>query len=73
MAKEKSEQKTDRFAVGEKVDSIVTSFDVKNKVVNLSIKQKEITEEKDAMTKFGSNVSGASLGDILGKVLKRKK
>ena len=73
LAKEKSEQKTDRFAVGEKVDSIVTSFDVKNKVVNLSIKQKEITEEKDAMTKFGSNVSGASLGDILGKVLKRKK
>ena len=73
LAKEKNEQKTDRFAVGEKIDSIVTSYDIKNKLINLSIKQKEITEEKDAMSKFGSSVSGASLGDILGKVLKRKK
>ena len=73
LAKEKSEQKIDRFAVGEKIDSIVSSYDIRNKILILSIKQKEIIEEKEALNKFGSSDSGASLGDILGKVLGKKK
>ena len=69
LAKEKGEQKLERFAVGEKIDSIVNSYDIKNKILILSIKQKEIIEEKEALNKFGSSDSGASLGDILGEAL----
>ena len=73
LAKEKNEQKTERFAIGEKIDSVIISFDQKNNFINLSVKQKEVNEEKEALNQYGSSVSGASLGDILGKVLKKKK
>jgi small subunit ribosomal protein S1 len=73
LAKERSEQKPDRFAVGEKVDAKVTTFDAKNHKLTLSIKAKEADEEKAAMAEFGSADSGASLGDILGAALKRAK
>ena len=73
LAKDKNEKKLERFAVGEKIDSVVISFDPKSSVINLSIKQKEINEEKEALSQYGSSDSGASLGDILGKVLKKKK
>ena len=72
LAKDKNEQKVERFAVGEKIDSVVISFDTKKNLINLSIKQKEIIEEKEALSQYGSSDSGASLGDILGKVLKPK-
>ena len=72
LAKDKGEQKIERFAVGEKIDSVVISHDLKNRTLALSVKQKEIIEEKQAMSKFGSSDSGASLGDILGKVLGKK-
>jgi len=72
LAKSKSEQKVERFAIGEKIDSIVLSFDSKKGLINLSIKHKEIIEEKEALSQYGSSDSGASLGDILGKVLKKK-
>ena len=72
LAKDKNEQKVERFAVGEKIDSLVISFDTKKNLINLSIKQKEIIEEKEALNQYGSSDSGASLGDILGKVLKPK-
>ena len=73
MAKERSEQKPDRFAVGEKVDEKVTVFDAKSRKLNLSIKAKEVDEEKAAMAEFGSADSGASLGDILGAALSKAK
>ena len=73
LAKDRSEQKPDRFAVGEKVDAKVTTFDAKNHKLTLSIKAKEADEEKAAMAEFGSADSGASLGDILGAALKKAK
>ncbi len=73
LAKDRSEQKPDRFAVGEKVDAKVTTFDAKSRKLALSIKAKEADEEKAAMAEFGSADSGASLGDILGAALKRAK
>ncbi len=73
LSKDKLEQKTDRFAVGEQVDSIVISVDQKSRTLNLSIKEVEIIDEKEALSKYGSSDSGASLGDILGSVLKKKK
>ena len=71
LSNNKNENKTERFALDEKVDSIIVSIDAKNRNVNLSIKELEIRDEKEALNKYGSSTSGASLGDILGSVLKK--
>jgi small subunit ribosomal protein S1 len=71
LARERSEQRTDRFAVGEKVDAKVTQIDSKTRKVTLSIKAREIDEDKQAMAEFGSSDSGASLGDILGAAISK--
>tara|TARA_A200000113_G_scaffold61040_1_gene52398 strand:- start:951 stop:2075 length:1125 start_codon:yes stop_codon:yes gene_type:complete len=70
LSRERSEQRPDRFAVGEKVDAKVVSIDKKSRQVGLSIKAREVDEDKQAMQEFGSTESGASLGDILGAALK---
>jgi len=72
LSRERSEQRPDRFAVGEKVDAKVTQVDRGSRKIGLSIKAKEVEEEKSAMAEFGSSDSGASLGDILGAALKRR-
>jgi len=72
LAKERSDQKTDRFAVDEKIDSMIISLDNKSRIVNLSVKEMEIDEEQKALNKYGSSDSGASLGDILGSALDKK-
>ena len=71
LSNDKNENKTDRFALEEKVDSIILSVDTKSRTINLSIKELEIRDEKEALSKYGSSASGASLGDILGSVLKK--
>jgi small subunit ribosomal protein S1 len=72
LSRERSEQRPDRFAVGEKVDAKVVKVEPKNRSLMLSIKAKELDEEKAAMKEFGSTESGASLGDILGAALQEK-
>jgi len=72
LSKDKNEQKVDRFALEEQVDSIIISVDQKTRTLNLSIKEIEINDEKEALSKYGSSDSGASLGDILGSILKKK-
>ena len=67
----KNENKTERFALEENIDSVITSVDNKTRTLNLSIKELEIQDEKEALSKYGSSASGASLGDILGSVLKK--
>ena len=71
LSNDKNENKIDRFALDEKVDAIILSIDSKNRAINLSIKELEIQDEKEALSKYGSSASGASLGDILGSVLKK--
>ncbi|WP_020590656.1 30S ribosomal protein S1 [Kiloniella laminariae] len=71
LSRERSEQRTDRFAVGEKIDARITNIDSKSRKIALSIKQYEAAEEKQAMADYGSTDSGASLGDILGEALSR--
>lgn len=73
LSRERSEQRTDRFAVGEKVDAKVTSIDSKTRKISLSVKSLEIEEEKQAMAEYGSADSGALLGDILGAALRQAK
>ena len=71
LSNDKSENKIERFALNENIDSIILSIDSKNRSLNLSIKELEIQDEKEALSKYGSSASGASLGDILGSVLKK--
>jgi len=72
LSRDRSEQRPDRFAVGEKVDAMVTNIDMSARRISLSIKTKEVSEEKSAMAQFGSSDSGASLGDILGAAIREK-
>ncbi|HEY1745413.1 MAG TPA: 30S ribosomal protein S1 [Xanthobacteraceae bacterium] len=72
LARDRSEQRPDRFAVGEKVDARVTQFDRRARKISVSIKALEVAEEKEAIAQYGSSDSGATLGDILGTALKRK-
>ncbi|MGQ0486439.1 MAG: 30S ribosomal protein S1 [Hyphomicrobiales bacterium] len=72
LARDRSEQRPERFAVGEKFDAKVTLLDGKARKMNVSIKALEIAEEKEAVAQYGSSDSGASLGDILGAALKKK-
>ena len=69
LARERSEQRPDRFAVGDKVDAMVSAFDRDSRKLTLSIKALEVAEQKAAMEQYGSTDSGASLGDILGAAI----
>ncbi len=71
LARERSEQRPDRFAVGDRVDARIVNIERKDRRLMLSIKAHEFAEEKQAMAEFGSSDSGASLGDILGAAINR--
>jgi small subunit ribosomal protein S1 len=70
LSRDRAEQRPERFQVGDKVDARVTNVDSKTRRLGLSIKAREIAEEKEAVEQYGSSDSGASLGDILGAALK---
>ena len=70
LSRDRAEQRPDRFGMGDKVDVRVTNIDAKTRRLGLSIKAREIAEEKEAVEQYGSSDSGASLGDILGAALK---
>ena len=71
LSRDRAEQRPERFSVGDKVDVRITNIDTKTRNLGLSIKAREIAEEKEAVEQYGSSDSGASLGDILGAALKR--
>ena len=72
LSRDRAEQRPERFAVGEKVDAKVTLFEKASRKLTLSVKAREIDEEKQAMAEYGSLDSGASLGDILGAAFNKK-
>jgi small subunit ribosomal protein S1 len=72
LSRDRSEQRADRYAVGEKVDAKVTAVDKAARKLTLSIKAREADEEKKAMAEYGSSDSGASLGDILGAAIRAR-
>jgi small subunit ribosomal protein S1 len=71
LARDRGEQRPERFAVGQKVDARVIQIDRRTQKVQVSIKALEVAEEKEAIAQYGSTDSGATLGDILGTALKR--
>jgi small subunit ribosomal protein S1 len=72
LARQRGDQRPERFAVGERVDAMVMQIDRNARRITMSIKANEIAEEKEAMAQFGSSDSGASLGDILGAALRNR-
>jgi small subunit ribosomal protein S1 len=71
LSRDRAEQRPERFQVGDKVDVRVTNVDSRSRRLGLSIKAREIAEEKEAVEQYGSSDSGASLGDILGAALNK--
>jgi small subunit ribosomal protein S1 len=71
LSRDRAEQRPDRFAVGDKIDAKITTVDNKTRKVTLSIKAKEVAEEKEAVAQYGSSDAGASLGDILGAAMRK--
>ena len=69
LGRDRDEQRSERFQVGQKFDAMVIGFD-RSKKPTFSIKAMQISEEKQAVAQYGSSDSGASLGDILGAALK---
>lgn len=72
LARDRADQRPERFAIGEKVDARITQYDKRARKVSVSIKALEFAEEKEAIAQYGSADSGASLGDILGAALKAR-
>jgi small subunit ribosomal protein S1 len=72
LARDRNDQRPERFGVGDKIDAQVTSIDKTTRKILLSIKAREVSEEKEAVAQYGSSDSGASLGDILGAALKKR-
>jgi small subunit ribosomal protein S1 len=72
LARDRADQRPERFGVGDKIDALVTQVDKASRKINLSIKAREISEEKEAVAQYGSSDAGASLGDILGAALRKK-
>ncbi len=72
LSRDRDEQRPERFQVGQKVDALVIGFE-RGKKPMLSIKARQIAEEKQAVAQYGSSDSGASLGDILGAALNKAK
>lgn len=73
LSRDRSEQRPERFNVGDKVDAAVLSVDKAARRIALSIKSLELAEEKEAVAQFGSSASGASLGDIFKAAAMKKK
>jgi len=73
LARDRADQRPERFAAGDKVDAKITNIDAKTRKITLSIKAREVAEEKEAVATYGSSDSGASLGDILGAALARNR
>jgi len=72
LARDRQDQRPDRFSVGDRIDAKVTNIDKQSRKMTFSIKAREISEEKEAVEQYGSSDSGASLGDILGQALKNQ-
>ena len=72
LGRDRTDQRPDRFSIGEKVDARVTMVDRAARRVSLTIRGKEIEDDREAMAQYGTSDSGASLGDILGAAIRRR-
>ena len=73
LSRDRGEQRPERFSVGDRLDAQITQVDKAARRVSLSVKALEMSEEKEAIEQYGSQDSGASLGDILSAALQKAK
>ncbi len=73
LARDRQDQRPDKFSPGDKVDARITTVDRAARRLTLTIKGKEIEEEREAVREYGTADSGASLGDILGAAIRRRR
>lgn len=72
LSREKSEQDTSKYNVGDSVEASVVS--VENNTVKLSVRALQVTLEKQAVKEFSNEAdSGSVLGDILGAAIENSK
>ena len=72
LSREKSEQDTSKYNVGDSVEASVVSVD--DNIVKLSIRALQVTLEKQAVKEFSNEAdSGSVLGDILGAAIENSK
>ena len=72
LSREKSEQDTGKFNIGDSVEASVVS--VEDNTVKLSIRALQVTLEKQAVKEFANEAdSGSVLGDILGAAIENSK
>ena len=55
LSRDRSEQRPERFNVGDKVDAAITNLDKNSRRITVSIKALEIAEEKQAVAQYGSS------------------
>jgi small subunit ribosomal protein S1 len=72
LSRDRSEQNPERYAVGDRLDAMITNIDKGTRRISLSVKALEMAEDKAAIEQYGSSDSGASLGDILGAALRER-
>ena len=72
LSREKSEQDTSKFNIGDSVEASVVS--IEDNTVKLSVRALQVTLEKHAVKEFSNEAdSGSVLGDILGAAIENSK
>ena len=72
LSQARTGQNPERFAVGQRVDALITKFAPVSCRLELSIRALERREEQEVVAQYGSRDSGASLGDVLAPSLNRE-
>ncbi len=73
ISRDRVEDMRSQFKEGDEIEAMIINVDRKNRVINLSIKAKDMTEQDSAMKKFAAESAAAASGSTnLGALLKAK-
>ena len=73
ISRDRVEDMRTHYKEGDEIEAMVINVDRKNRVINLSIKAKDMTDQDSAMKKLASETSAAASGSTnLGALLKAK-
>ena len=73
VSRDRVEDMRSHFKEGDEIEAMIINVDRKNRVINLSIKAKDMTEQESAMKKFAAESAAAASGSTnLGALLKAK-
>jgi small subunit ribosomal protein S1 len=73
VSRDRVEDMRTHYKEGDEIEAMIINVDRKNRVINLSIKAKDMTEQDSAMKKLAADTSAAASGSTnLGALLKAK-